>query len=107
MKFHIDENVSAAVALGLRRRGLDVSTTSEAGLLGAKDETQLAYCLREQRVMVSCDADMLRLASAGALHPGIAYCQNQKYKTGEIILRLLRLSSRVSSEEMQNRIEFI
>jgi hypothetical protein len=35
MKFHTDEHVSEAVALGLRRRGLDVTTTVQAGLLGA------------------------------------------------------------------------
>ena len=107
MKFHIDEHVSDAVAQGLRRRGFDVTTTAQAGLLGAPDADQLAYCRREEKVMVSHDADMLRLAATGTPHAGIAYCHNQKYKPGQLIARLLLLSSRISPEEMKNRIEFL
>ena len=36
--FHLDENVSRAIAVGLRRHGVDVTTTLEAGLLDAIDE---------------------------------------------------------------------
>jgi hypothetical protein len=107
MKFHTDDHIAAAVAMGLRRRGLDVTTTVQAGLLGSADEAQLAYCRREGRVMVSHDPDMLRLGAAGILHPGIAYCHNQKYKPGELILRLLALAGRVSAEEMKGRVEFL
>lgn len=107
MKFHTDENVSETVALGLERRGFDVSTTPGAGLRGVSDEDQLAYCLREERVMVSHDADMLRLAAAGASHAGIAYCHNQRYKAGELIPKLLALAGRASPAEMRNRIEFL
>jgi uncharacterized protein with PIN domain len=107
MKFHTDEHLSEAVALGLRRRGFDVTTTPQAGLLGVSDEEQLAYCRREERVMVSHDADMLRLAASGLSHDGIAYCHNQRYKPGELILKLLALAGRVSTAEMKNRIEFL
>jgi len=107
MRFHTDEHVPFAVVLGLRRRGLDVTTTPDAGLLGAPDEDQLGYCRREGRVMVSHDPDMLRLAAEGAAHAGIAHCHAQKYKTGQLIQRLLLLSSRVSASEMSNRIEFL
>jgi len=107
MKFHTDEHISAAVAIGLRRRGLDVSTTSQAGLLGADDDTQLAFCRRDGRVMVSHDPDMLRLAASGISHAGIAYCHDQKYKTGGLILRLLALSGRVTQQEMENWVEFL
>ncbi len=34
IKFHLDENVSQAIASGLRRRGVDVTTTPEESLLG-------------------------------------------------------------------------
>ena len=33
IRFHLDENVSNAIADGLRQRGIDVTTTSEAGLI--------------------------------------------------------------------------
>ncbi|WP_289500441.1 hypothetical protein [Gloeocapsopsis sp. IPPAS B-1203] len=36
IKFHLDENVSHAVAEGLCRRGIDLTTTPEAALIGVK-----------------------------------------------------------------------
>jgi hypothetical protein len=57
--------------------------------------------------MVSHDPDIIRLAAAGISHAGIAYCHNQKYKPGELLMRLLMLSGRVSAEDMQNRVEFL
>jgi predicted nuclease of predicted toxin-antitoxin system len=65
MKFHADENVPEAVVLGLRRHGFDITTSADAKILGSTDEEQLAYCLREKRVIVSHDEDMLRLAAGG------------------------------------------
>jgi hypothetical protein len=38
IRFHCDEQVERAIAEALRRRGIDVTTTPEAGLLGAADE---------------------------------------------------------------------
>jgi predicted nuclease of predicted toxin-antitoxin system len=107
VKFHTDENVSQAVAQGLRNRGLDVTTTQDVGLQRARDEDQLAFALQESRAMVTHDADMLRLARAGASHAGIAYCHVQKYRVGELIRRLLALSARLSQEAMRDRIEFL
>jgi hypothetical protein len=53
IRIHLDENCSHAIAAGLRRRGIDVTTSSEVGLLGAIEEDQLAYCQAEGRVIVS------------------------------------------------------
>jgi hypothetical protein len=46
IRFHLDENVKSAVARELRRRGIDVTATSEVGLLAGSDELQLALYLR-------------------------------------------------------------
>ncbi|MBV8677985.1 MAG: DUF5615 family PIN-like protein [Planctomycetaceae bacterium] len=43
IRFHLDENCPTAIAEGLRRRGIDVTTTPEAGLIGATDEEQTAH----------------------------------------------------------------
>jgi predicted nuclease of predicted toxin-antitoxin system len=51
IKFHLDENVSNAVAEGLRRRGIDVTTTPKQNLMGASDPEQLAFALEQQRVI--------------------------------------------------------
>lgn len=37
IKFHLDENVSNAIAQGLRRRDVDVTTVPEEGLIGVSD----------------------------------------------------------------------
>ena len=37
IKFHLDENVSNAIANGLRMRGIDVTTSPEQGLIGVSD----------------------------------------------------------------------
>ena len=51
IKFHLDENVSNAIADGLKRRGIDVTTTPEIGLISASDEEQVAFALTEKRVI--------------------------------------------------------
>ena len=38
VRFHLDENVSNAVGEGLRRRGVDVTTTPELSLIGVSDK---------------------------------------------------------------------
>ncbi|MGG6267718.1 hypothetical protein ACQ4M3_12710 [Leptolyngbya sp. AN03gr2] len=43
IRFHLDENVSSAIAISLRRSEIDVTTTSETGLIGATDLEQYAY----------------------------------------------------------------
>jgi hypothetical protein len=45
IRFHLDEHCSHAIAAGLRRHGIDVTTATEAGLLHAPDETHMAYAL--------------------------------------------------------------
>jgi antitoxin component of RelBE/YafQ-DinJ toxin-antitoxin module len=47
IRFHLDENVSHAVAAGLRRRGLDITTAVEIGLRAASDEEQLAFAFSQ------------------------------------------------------------
>ena len=107
MKFHTDEHISNAVVQGLRRRGFDVTTTPQTGLLGRSDEEQLAFALQESRVMVSHDPDMLRFAAMGIAHAGIAYCHARKYKDGPLVLKLLALAGRLPPEGMIGRVEFL
>jgi len=75
IRFHLDENCSLAIADGLRRRGVDVTSTPGAGLLGAVDDIQLAFALAEGRVIFTEDQDFLRIHAAGIPHSGIVYCR--------------------------------
>jgi predicted nuclease of predicted toxin-antitoxin system len=63
IKFHLDEHVDPDIAKALRRHGLDVTTTVEAGLRTLDDPDYLDFIRREGRVVVTHDADFLRYAS--------------------------------------------
>ncbi|MDM8523822.1 DUF5615 family PIN-like protein [Desulfococcaceae bacterium HSG8] len=73
IKFYLDEHVSKAVAKGLRRRGIDVITVVEAGLLGETDEEHLERAKSERRTIFTQDDDFLRLHAASNEHAGIVY----------------------------------
>jgi hypothetical protein len=91
----------------LRQRGIDVTTTPEAGLLHATDEEQLAYAIPEGRVLFTQDADFHRLNAAGLQHAGIAYCHPESRSVGEIIRRLVLIWEIYEPDEMRNRVEYL
>jgi predicted nuclease of predicted toxin-antitoxin system len=107
IRFHLDEHVPSAVASGLRPLGIDVTTTADAGLLGATDEAHVAFALSEARVIFTQDDDFLVLASQGVEHAGLAYCRQHTRSIGEIIRALEMIHGVYEAEEMRNRIELI
>jgi predicted nuclease of predicted toxin-antitoxin system len=107
IRFHLDEHVPFAVAQGLRRRGVDVTTTADVGLLSLDDQVQLEYARKEQRVFVTHDADFLRLHAHGASHYGIVYGHQGDHTAGQIIRTLLLIYELLSPAEMAGRVEFL
>ncbi|AOX01954.1 hypothetical protein BJP34_23225 [Moorena producens PAL-8-15-08-1] len=107
IRFHLDESVSNAISQGLRRRGIEVTTTSEVGLIGASDHEQLAFATSQQRVLVTHDDDFVVLHQTGITHSGIAYCSPNRRSIGEIIGTLTLIWEVLQPEEMQNHIEFM
>ena len=107
IRFHLDEHVPHAVADGLHRLGVDVTTTTDAGLLGAGDLEQIAFGVAEQRVVFSEDDDFLVLASEGVEHAGLAYCHQNTRSVGQIVRALELIWEVYEPTEMANRIEFI
>jgi predicted nuclease of predicted toxin-antitoxin system len=107
IRFHLDENVSNAVAEGLRRRGINVTTTPEVELMAATDEAQIAFALAQQRIIFTQDDDFLRLHQAKVAHPGIVYCHQGSRSIGEIIKSLALIWEWVEPEDMVGQVEFI
>ena len=107
IRFHLDENSTKAVAVGLRQKGIEVTTTQEAGLLGAIDEEQAAYALAEGRVIFTQDRDFLRINAASVPPAGIAYCEKDTRGIGNIVTALTLIWEIYEPEEMVNRVEFI
>ena len=107
IRFHLDEHIDPAIASGLRRRGIDVTTTVEAGLRGADDRDHLSFGIAQDRMIFTNDPDFLRLHSQGAEHPGIVYCHQQSRSVGQIISALELIWGVLEPEEMRNHVEFI
>lgn len=107
IRYHLDENAHAAIADGLRRRAIDVTTSEEAGLVSATDEQQLAYAVSQGRVVVTHDPDFLRFAAAGREHPGIVFSASGVRSIGELVRGLVRLFFTRTAEEMHNRVEYL
>lgn len=106
IRFHLDEHMGNDLARALRRAGVDITTTVEVGLRTHSDEAQLAFALREKRVLVTHDQDFLRLAAQGVSHAGIVFCYHSR-SLSQIIEGLLLIQGVYSLEEMFAQVEFI
>jgi Domain of unknown function (DUF5615) len=107
IKYHMNEHCDPTIAAGLRRFGIDVTTTPEAGLIGATDEQQVAYALGTGRVIFTMDSDYLRLDASGASHAGITYCHQRSRSIGEIIDGLALIWEVYDPDEIAGRVEYV
>jgi hypothetical protein len=106
IKYYTDEHIPKAVIQGLRRRGIDVLSVPESGMLEASDEEILDIARRENRVIITQDEDFLRLHSKGNTHSGIVYFP-QGISIGEAISGLMLIHAVLGSDEMKNHVEFL
>lgn len=106
LRFHLDEQINPRIASGLRRRGIDVTTTVDAALRTVDDGVQLSYALRTGRVLVTCDAGFIARHRAGEEHPGIVYYQPQSRSIGEMVAFLALMVEVMTPDEMHNRLEY-
>jgi hypothetical protein len=106
VRFHLDEHVPPAIAEGLRRRGIDVTTTVDAGLTGADDVDHISFALATQRIIYTNDEDYLILNDQGIAHGGIVFCSQGSRSVGEIIRFLALMHACLSAEEMRGTVEF-
>ena len=107
IRFHLDENVSGAVASSLRQRGVKVTVLAEVGLIGADDSNHLRFAVSQRRVIVTHDDDFTRIHADGAVHAGICYCQKDKYSIGELVRILLLIQECFTEEEMSSHLEYL
>jgi uncharacterized protein with PIN domain len=106
IRFHLNANVAPDVARALRRHGIDGTTSIEVDLLTTKDAAQPAYALKEDRVIVTHDADFLRMDARGVDHAGVAYCHKSARSVGEIIRTLMLICGMLEPEEIKRRVEY-
>ena len=106
IKFYCDEHVDLAIADALRRRGVDILTAQEAGLLGVADEQHLQFAVSQKRAIFTQDTDFLRLHKLGAVHTGIIYT-HQSTPMRKIIQGLILIYQVLTEEEMGNHVEYL
>jgi uncharacterized protein with PIN domain len=106
IQFYLDEHVPAAVANGLRLRSVDVVTVNEAGLRGAPDVEHLDFARRESRVVVTRDADFLRLHAHGVRHGGIVFAP-QALSIGALIRGLMLIHDVLTRDDKADHVEFL
>jgi len=107
IRFHLDENTPQAIALGLRRLGIDVSLPRDVGLLGASDAEHLAFAHRECRVVFTHDEDLLALHASGTPHSGIVYGHQEACSIGDVIRSLKLIWAIYEPSEMVGRVEYV
>ena len=105
-KIYLDEDVYAAVALGLRRRGFDVLTTFEAGRRSSSDGDQLRFASAEGRVLVTFNrGDFARLhakcVASGDRHSGIIV--SRQASIGSVVKALAKLLGAADAAGLANR----
>jgi hypothetical protein len=111
--FYTDEDVTAAHAPALRRRGYMAQSTAEAGNLGRPDEAQLIFATERRMALLTYNAqDFIPLARAwyrdGREHGGIVLSEQMSQRRfGELLRLVLRLLNTVTAEGMHNRIVFL
>lgn len=106
IRFHLDEHVDLAVAIALRRAGIDVTTTNEAGLRTKDDEAHFRFARQEARVIVTRDHDFVRIASVATVHSGIVFYTASK-SLREIIEGLILVFEVMTPDEMAEHIEYL
>ena len=107
IRYHLDEHMGPAVAQGLRQRGVDVTTTVDAGLVGASDEEQLAFAVANGRTFVTRDHHFLVLHAEGVIHGGIAFWHSKRRDIGQLVLDLVLLWRVATAEEMRRHVEYL
>lgn len=107
IRYHLDESADGRLFPALSRRGIDVTTPTEQGLLGATDQEQLDFATSHGRVLVTQDTDFLAMHHSGIKHAGIAYDVPGHRTVSELVRHLCLLHDCVNSDEMVGRVEYV
>jgi predicted nuclease of predicted toxin-antitoxin system len=106
IRFHLDEHMDPDIAVGLRRYGIEVTTTADQRMEGQSDAAHLLLARTQERVIVTDDTDFLVAAEASPDHAGIAFCRRKDHSLGQILRFLILLHGVYDAADMRGRIEF-
>lgn len=107
LRFYLDENIPVAVADQLIRRNIGAVTVRDLETLGDADQNHLRRASEMGCVLCTFDTDYVQLAAEYPEHAGIIIGQPEKHRIGEWVKGLTLYHAVYSSEEMQNRLEYL
>ena len=107
IRFHLDVHPYPAIAAALRRVGVDVTTTNEAGLRTADDARQWEYAQREGRVIVTSDTDFLSEHARRPDHAGIVFYAKDSRTIRQIIEGLLLIHGAMTPDDLRAYVQFL
>ena len=107
ISLYLDENLTPKIAVQLRRRGINVVTVRELGLLGDTDENHLARSTMMGCTLVTTDTDYLVLAASGIKHTGIIFGEQEEHNIGDWVKALELICLVYTSDEMMNHVEYL
>jgi predicted nuclease of predicted toxin-antitoxin system len=107
LRYYFDEHMSAAIAMQLRTRGVDVETAYEAGRAGRKisDIEQPKYATSQGRVLVSIDRDFARLNASHIAHAGMILLQ-RRLGIGQLVEYLELMAKTTTPHQMQDQLMY-
>ena len=111
LAFYMDHHVHRSITEGLRRRGIDVITAFEDGREEEDDEALLERAVALDRILVSQDDDLLRIAThwqrSSREFPGVVYAIQQHIDIGGTIEYLELIAHLKTADEMRNCVEYV
>src|SRR4051794_18592288 len=113
VRLYLDEDaMRKSLVVGLRARGVDVLTASEAQMIARPDEEHLRLAASLKRALFSFNtADYCVLheqwIASRRTHWGIVVARQQRTTVSEELKRLVKLVGLRTAAEMQDRLEFL
>lgn len=106
IRLFADEQVSRAIVLGLRQRGVEILSTPEAGRAGLSDEDHLDFARDNGYVVLTEDQDFLMLEATRPDHGGVIYARQGK-KIGDVIRGVLLVTDTLVATEMVGQVQWL
>jgi len=106
IRLFADEQISNAIILGLRQRGIEVLSVPDADRIGMSDESHLVFARDNDYVVQTQDKDFLVLCNLTKNHSGVIFAP-QSMSIGDTIHGVLVVTGVLTDTEMKGRLEYL